>query len=61
MDPDELAQLNALYEKWRRAILGWTNLATCVKSALDKLADGKQTVAYRILTAALAEHSPPDA
>jgi hypothetical protein len=60
LDAIDLATLNKLWSKYRAAVLGWTNLATCVASAMDKLADGKQGVAYHILEAALQSFSPPD-
>jgi len=56
---DALHNLNAWYESYRRAYIGWCNLASCVRAALDLLGVGETCCAWSVLEDALRDHSPP--
>ena len=58
-DPEALRALNAWYEAYRRAYIGWCNLATCIRAALDYLGAGEPCCARTLLEDALRDHSPP--
>ena len=58
-DPEALRALNAWYEAYRLAYIGWLNLAACVRAALARLAVGDVDGARDVLDAALREYSPP--
>lgn len=60
MSPDDaLRHLNLWYESYRRAYIGWLNLAACVRAALDQLRVGDVALARAELEIALRDHSPP--
>ena len=57
-DEEARRAVNAWYDAYRRAIVGWSNLATCVRAAIAALEEARPAHARRILSEALEEHSP---
>lgn len=58
-DDKALHHLNEWYEAYRRAYIGWLNLASSIRATLDLLRVGDVAAAIVKLEASLRDHSPP--